>query len=97
MLLLCISLNRAMQSPRNYCQAFVYTFVCLFLSKKSLCFSCRLIALSKNPGVRPISIGVAVRRIVHKAILTVTKGDVQDAVGTRQLCAGPLLSGIEYM
>ncbi len=54
----------------------------------------RLIALDKNPGVRPIGIGDTARRIIAKAILTITRGDVQDAAGSLQLCAGQL-SGIE--
>lgn len=47
--------------------------------------SCRLIALE---GVRPIGICEVVRRTIAKAILTVTGGDIQDAAGTLQLCAG---------
>lgn len=50
--------------------------------------ACRLIALDKNPGVRPIGVCETVRRIVTKAILAVTRGDIQDAAGTLQLCAG---------
>ena len=50
--------------------------------------SCRLIALDKNPGVRPIGIGEVVRRIIAKAILSLVSGDVQDAAGSLQLCAG---------
>ena len=56
--------------------------------------ACRLIVLSKNPGVRPIGIGETVRRIIAKAILSITKHDVKEAVGSLQLCAGQV-SGIE--
>ena len=50
--------------------------------------SCRLIALEKDPGVRPIGICEVVRRIIAKAILSVTSGDIQEAAGSIQLCAG---------
>ena len=50
--------------------------------------SCRLIALDKNPRVRPIGIGEVVRRIIAKAILSIVSGDVQYAAGSLQLCAG---------
>ena len=54
----------------------------------------RFIALDKNPGVRPIGIGETSRRIITKAVLTVTRGDVQDAAGSVQLCAGQI-AGVE--
>ena len=56
--------------------------------------SCRLIALNKNSGVRPIGICEVVRRIISKAILSITSGDIQDAAGSLQLCAGQI-SGME--
>ena len=52
------------------------------------------IALNKNPGVRPISIGDTARRIIAKAILNIIRQDVQEAAGSVQLCAGQI-SGIE--
>ena len=50
--------------------------------------ACRLIALSKCPGVRPIGVGEVVRRIIAKAILSIVKLDVLEAAGSLQLCAG---------
>ncbi len=51
----------------------------------------RLIALDKNPGVRPIGIG---RRIIAKAVLTIISTDIQEATGSREMCVGQI-SGIE--
>ena len=56
--------------------------------------ACRLIALDKSPGVRPIGIGDTARRIIAKAVLSVVRSDVQDASGCLQLCGGQI-SGIE--
>jgi hypothetical protein len=46
--------------------------------------------LDKNPGVRPIGFGETSRHIIAKAVLSVTKSDVQDAAGSIQLCAGQI-------
>ena len=48
--------------------------------------ACRLIALNKNPGVRPIGVGKAACRIIGKAILKVIKPDVLRVTGNLQLC-----------
>ena len=56
--------------------------------------ACRLIALDKCPGIRPIGICETARRIVSKAILTVIRDDLQDAAGSTQLCAGQI-AGVE--
>ena len=56
--------------------------------------ACRLIALDKCPGVRPIGIGNTARRIITKAVLLIIRDDIQDAAGSVQLCAGQL-SGCE--
>ena len=53
-----------------------------------------LVALNKNPGVRPIGVGEVLRRIVAKAILKVERQEVQEACGYIQKCAG-LPEGIE--
>ena len=42
------------------------------------------------PRRSPIGIGNTARRIIAKAILTVTKGDVQEVSGAVQLCAGQI-------
>ena len=48
----------------------------------------RLIALNKDPGVRPIGIGEVIRRVIGKAILSVVKSTVMEVTGSVQLCAG---------
>ena len=53
--------------------------------------SCRF---EEDPGVHPIGIGDTARWIVAKAILIVTRLDIQEAAGSLQLCAGQI-SGIE--
>ena len=50
--------------------------------------ACRLIALDKCPGIRPIGIGEVIWRITCKAIALVAKSDILEAVGVSQLCAG---------
>uniref|UniRef100_A0A8D8XEY0 Reverse transcriptase n=1 Tax=Cacopsylla melanoneura TaxID=428564 RepID=A0A8D8XEY0_9HEMI len=56
--------------------------------------SCRLIALEKNPGVRPIGIGECLTRILSECIIEVSKHDVKEVCQADQLCSG-LNSGIE--
>ena len=50
--------------------------------------ACRLIALNKCPGVRPIGVGEVMRRIIARAVLSIVKLDVLEAAGSLQLCAG---------
>ena len=56
--------------------------------------ACRLIALDKCPGVRPIGVGETARRVIGKAIATAIGNDIQEAAGPLQVCAGHL-SGCE--
>ena len=56
--------------------------------------ACRLIALDKHPGVRPIGIGDTARQIIAKAVLSIIKPDIQDATGCQQMCGGQIC-GIE--
>ena len=53
----------------------------------------RLIALDKNPGVRPIGVGETVRRIIEKAILFIIRQDILEVAGTLQLCVGQEAGG----
>ena len=50
--------------------------------------ACCLVPLDKCPSVRPIGIGEVPQRIIAEAILKVVGGDVEDAAGPPQLCAG---------
>ncbi len=50
--------------------------------------ACRLVALDKCPGVRPVGIGETIRRIIAKAILHIIGPEIQEAAGPSQLCAG---------
>ena len=50
--------------------------------------ACRLIALDKMPGVRPIGVGEVAKRIIGKAILKVIKEDIRRVVGPLQMCVG---------
>ena len=50
--------------------------------------ACRLIALDKTPGVRPIGVGEVLRRIISRAISLTLRLDIKEAAGPLQLCAG---------
>ena len=56
--------------------------------------ACRLIALDKQPGVRPVGIGEIYRRLWAKCILKVTGMQATAACDNLNLCAG-LPAGIE--
>ena len=93
---LCISFK---EPSRNLCEslATVARRLCSeYVDPESVAplLACRLIALNKNPGVRPIGVGDVARRIITKAIIQFAKDDIQQACGCQQLCGGQL-SGIE--
>ena len=50
--------------------------------------SCRLLALDKNPGVRPIGFGEVLRRLLGKCIVHAFKDPIKEAAGNLQTCAG---------
>ena len=50
--------------------------------------ACRLIALDKFPGVRPIGIGETARRMIGRTIAKILSDDIQTVAGPLQLCAG---------
>ena len=50
--------------------------------------SSRLIALDKNPGIRPIGVGEVLRRIVGKVISHHCRQEIKEAAGPLQTCAG---------
>jgi hypothetical protein len=56
--------------------------------------ACRLIALDKSPGVRPVGIGEVYRRLMAKCLLEVVGHQATAAAGNLNLCAG-LPAGIE--
>ena len=57
--------------------------------------ACRLVPLKKKDnGIRPVSVGKCLQRIIGKTIIGHVKEDIIHAVGTLQTCAG-LESGIE--
>ena len=50
--------------------------------------ACRLVALDKCPGIRPIGIGETLRRLIGKLILQIARDDLLSMVGSLQLCVG---------
>ena len=54
----------------------------------------RLIALDKQPGIRPVGVGETCRRLMAKCLLRVTGQEVKAACGTDEL-AGGVEAGIE--
>ena len=56
--------------------------------------ACRLVALDKRPGVRPLGIGGALRRSLAKLVMRTAGDQAKTTCGNIQLCAG-LEAGIE--
>ena len=93
---LCTSFHSASRDLCHSLALFARRLCTSFVDPKALSpfLACRLIALDKCPGVRPIGICEAARRIVSKAILFIFRDDIQDAAGSIQLCAGQI-AGVE--
>ena len=56
--------------------------------------ACRLVALDKDPGTRPVGIGEVYRRLMAKCVLKIVGDRATHACGNLNLCAG-LKAGIE--
>ena len=93
---LCTSFNGASIDLCNSLAGVARRTCTSFVDPKCIAplLACCLIALYKNPGVRPIGIGDTARRIIAKAVLHITRPDVQDSSGCLQICGGQI-SGIE--
>ena len=50
--------------------------------------ACRLVALNKNPGVRPVVIGEMLRRSLAKIVMRAAGYQGKTACGNLQLCTG---------
>ena len=50
--------------------------------------ACRLVALDKRPGVRPVGIGETLRRALAKLVTRAAGEQAKMACGNIQLCAG---------
>ena len=50
--------------------------------------ACRLVALDKRPGVRPVGIGETLRRALTKLVMRAAGEQAKTACGNLQLCAG---------
>ena len=58
--------------------------------------ACRLIPLDKIPGLRPIDIGEALRRIAVKVVVTHFRTETVTSVGSLKVCAGKE-AGFEFV
>ena len=48
--------------------------------------ACRLIPLSKNPGLRSVGVGEVLKRISGKVVMMISKQNVMKAAGSLQVC-----------
>ena len=92
----CLFSNLALSShaPGPLVSALHSCYTLVYPSGLKAFAACRLVALDKCPGVRPIGIGEVARRIIGKAIARVLSHEIQEATGPLQTCSG-YLSGFE--
>eukprot|EP00957_Ditylum_brightwellii_P077929 5923125-Ditylum_brightwellii.AAC.1 len=50
--------------------------------------ACRLVALDKEPGTRPVGVGEILCRLIAKLVIRATGDEAKVACGNVQLCAG---------
>ena len=79
-------LNQMTSAILWLCLPECYTQCFMAMTLSSLSPDC----INKNPDVCPIGICETSRRIIAKAILSVTCHNIQHAAGTLQLCAGQI-------
>ena len=84
-----------MTSPLT-CSSIARRLCVPYVDPKGL-LTCRLIALDKCPGVRPIGICETARRVISKAVLSVAKANLQEAAGSIQLCAGQIAAEVHVV
>jgi len=89
---LCISFHLASTELCVAISLFAKRICTTYVSQEILSpfMECQLIALDKNPGVRPIGVCEVVRGIGAKAILSIRREDIKLVAGPLQLCAGQM-------
>ena len=87
---MCCSLQNASSALRDALANTARRICSSFVNPEPLerLVACRLIALDKCLGVRPIGVGEVSRQILSKAILSMIRSDIQDIAGSHQLCVG---------
>ena len=94
LLLLLLLLLSLLSSSTKLCEAIAImtrTLCTTFIDPATIepLVASRLIPLDKGEGaVRPIGVGEVIRRIIGKCVVNIAKGDVVEASGSLQLCAG---------
>lgn len=90
---MCTSFGK---SSDDLCHSLARSLCTVEFDKESLVplLACRLIAIDKRPGVRPIGIEEVVQRVVAKVAIAVLKPDILDVTGCKQLCIAQI-GGVE--